>query len=107
MGPGHCSEEGCCSGDLPGTSDGLSGADETAEQEQRPSGLASSFAVRLIEGYQWVSRKTPAVCRFYPTCSEYTRQAIVKYGLIRGGWRGFKRICRCHPFSAGGHDPVD
>lgn len=56
--------------------------------------------------YQGVSRYTPPVCRFSPTCSEYTRQAIVKYGLLKGGWLGAKRLARCHPFTPGGHDPV-
>jgi len=47
-----------------------------------------------------------AVCRFTPTCSEYTRQAIEKYGLFRGVLMGFKRICRCHPKGGFGYDPV-
>jgi putative membrane protein insertion efficiency factor len=49
---------------------------------------------------------TPYGCRFQPTCSEYTYQAIAKYGIIKGGWLGIKRIFRCHPWSRGGHDPV-
>ena len=48
----------------------------------------------------------PAACRFEPTCSEYTRKAVEKYGAIRGTWMGFKRIMRCQPFCEGGHDPV-
>ena len=60
----------------------------------------------LISVYQKISKHTPAVCRFYPTCSEYTRLAIVKYGILIGGWLGLKRICRCHPGNAGGYDPV-
>lgn len=49
---------------------------------------------------------TDKVCRFTPTCSEYTYQAIEKYGIIVGLWRGVKRILRCHPWSKGGWDPV-
>ncbi len=45
-------------------------------------------------------------CRFTPTCSHYTYEAIDKYGLIKGSWMGFKRILRCNPFNAGGYDPV-
>lgn len=45
-------------------------------------------------------------CRFYPTCSQYTLEAIEKYGLISGGFMGIKRILRCNPFNPGGYDPV-
>ena len=45
-------------------------------------------------------------CKFYPTCSEYTKQAIEKYGAIKGTWLGIGRICRCNPFSHGGYDPL-
>ena len=45
-------------------------------------------------------------CRFEPTCSEYTRQALIKYGLARGVWMGAKRVIRCNPWSKGGYDPV-
>lgn len=53
-----------------------------------------------------ISSLTPPRCRFYPTCSEYTKQAIIKYGLMRGGLLGLKRICKCHPLNEGGYDPV-
>jgi hypothetical protein len=46
------------------------------------------------------------VCRFEPSCSRYTYQAIEKYGVIKGGAMGFWRIMRCNPFNKGGHDPV-
>ena len=46
------------------------------------------------------------VCRFIPTCSEYTYQAVEKYGTTTGLFLGLKRIIRCHPFSKGGYDPV-
>ncbi len=62
--------------------------------------------ILLINIYQEISRKFPRVCRFYPTCSEYTKEAITKYGVIKGTWLGIKRIFKCHPFSPGGYDPV-
>lgn len=46
------------------------------------------------------------VCRFRPTCSEYTYQAIEKYDILKGSWLGLKRVLRCHPLSKGGYDPV-
>lgn len=49
---------------------------------------------------------TDAVCRFRPTCSAYTYQAISKYGILKGSFLGLKRIVRCHPWSQGGHDPL-
>lgn len=45
-------------------------------------------------------------CKYYPTCSEYTKQAIEKYGLLKGIFLGFIRILKCNPFSKGGYDPV-
>ena len=45
-------------------------------------------------------------CKYYPTCSEYTKQAVEKYGAIKGCWLGIKRIIRCNPFSKGGYDPL-
>jgi putative membrane protein insertion efficiency factor len=53
-----------------------------------------------------VSPLMPVACRFEPTCSEYTRQAVEKYGALRGTWMGLKRVLRCQPFCEGGHDPV-
>ena len=62
-----------------------------------------------LELYQRVSRYIFAskVCRFYPSCSEYTKQAVVKYGVVSGGLKGMHRISRCHPFNQScGFDPL-
>ncbi len=53
-----------------------------------------------------ISPFLPPACRFEPTCSEYARQAIEKFGAVKGTWMGIKRILRCQPFCKGGHDPV-
>ena len=45
-------------------------------------------------------------CRFQPTCSQYMIDAVTRHGALRGGWRGLKRIARCHPFHPGGFDPA-
>jgi putative membrane protein insertion efficiency factor len=63
--------------------------------------------VLLIRVYQtlispWFAGK----CRFYPSCSEYTIEAIEKYGVMKGWWLGLTRIFRCHPFHSGGYDPL-
>jgi len=68
--------------------------------------MIKALFVKLINIYQFFSRLKPPVCRFYPTCSEYTKQAVIKYGILKGGLLGIKRILRCHPFNPGGYDPV-
>lgn len=65
-----------------------------------------NILIGIIKIYQWFSKFTPPVCRFTPTCSQYTIEAIQKYGVLKGGWLGVKRICRCHPWNKGGYDPV-
>lgn len=60
----------------------------------------------LIKIYQKISALTPPRCRFYPTCSEYTKQAIMRFGVFKGGILGIKRIVKCHPLNEGGYDPV-
>lgn len=60
----------------------------------------------LIDRYKAVSKHTPRTCRYEPTCSSYTREAVEKYGVFKGLWMGMKRIMRCHPFAEGGDDPV-
>jgi len=69
-----------------------------------------NILIFIIEKYQkhispWLKSKN-INCKFYPTCSEYTKQAIEKYGAIKGLFLGIKRIFRCNPFSKGGYDPL-
>ena len=66
-----------------------------------------SLVLAFIRFYQaCVSPVLPSSCRFYPTCSDYMRQAIELHGPAQGVWLGIKRLGRCHPFHEGGCDPV-
>lgn len=64
-------------------------------------------AIGLLRLYQkLISPWLPPACRFQPTCSSYAIDAVELYGAWRGGWMALRRLLRCHPFSAGGFDPV-
>lgn len=85
--------------------------DERQPHEQRQPEPPLTPIRRLLTGmirvYQrFISPLLPPSCRFHPTCSEYTRQAIARYGPIKGIALGTRRILRCHPFHPGGYDPV-
>ncbi|MBP8795171.1 MAG: membrane protein insertion efficiency factor YidD [Brachymonas sp.] len=63
--------------------------------------------IALVRTYQYaISPLTGRRCRFFPTCSEYTIDALRQYGAWKGGWLGVKRIFRCHPWHPGGYDPL-
>ena len=69
--------------------------------------FARRFVVKAIDVYKLlISPLLPSACRFYPTCSQYMRDAVEKYGVAKGVWMGVCRLVRCHPFHAGGFDPV-
>jgi putative membrane protein insertion efficiency factor len=72
----------------------------------RLASVVSLLLIALVRAYQALLRPIfPAVCRFYPSCSEYFILAVQKHGPVRGTCKGVGRICRCNPFSAGGFDP--
>ncbi|WP_091579838.1 membrane protein insertion efficiency factor YidD [Alteribacillus bidgolensis] len=55
---------------------------------------------------KFISPFTPPTCRFYPTCSQYGKEAIERFGAVKGGCLTIVRVCKCHPFHPGGFDPV-
>jgi len=65
------------------------------------------FLLAIIRLYQWfISPFFPKSCRFEPTCSHYAFTAIDRFGFFKGAWLAIKRILKCHPYHAGGFDPV-
>lgn len=68
--------------------------------------MLKKFLLILIKIYQKFSSMTPKTCRFVPTCSEYAKEAIQKYGVLKGFFLAVKRILKCHPLNEGGFDPV-
>ena len=61
----------------------------------------------MIRAYQvLISPLFPTACRFYPTCSEYAREAVLEHGITRGSWLALRRLARCHPLGPKGFDPV-
>ena len=77
-----------------------------AELARWPNRLAVAALVGVIRVYQWtISPLLGPSCRFEPSCSRYMIEALAKYGLIRGLWKGVGRVLRCHPWHPGGYDP--
>jgi len=70
-------------------------------------GIIRIYQKTLSLDHSWLAKYFPqGGCRFYPTCSEYTYQAIDRFGIFKGIFLGSKRISRCHPFNDGGYDPI-
>ncbi|MGH9489393.1 MAG: membrane protein insertion efficiency factor YidD [Terriglobales bacterium] len=74
-------------------------------------GAISRWCVAIVTGmlraYQMgISPGLPAACRYSPTCSQYAVEAVARHGALRGLWMAARRLARCHPFHAGGYDPV-
>lgn len=69
--------------------------------------LPSRMICALVRFYQrFISPLKRPTCIYLPTCSQYMIEAVTKYGALKGGWLGVKRLLRCHPFHEGGYDPV-
>ena len=69
--------------------------------------MVKKIIIKSIRGYQkYISPLSGPHCRYVPTCSAYAIEAVEKYGTIKGGFLAAKRILRCHPFAAGGYEPV-
>ena len=67
----------------------------------------SKLLIYLVRFYQkYISPLKGQTCRFYPTCSQYSIQAIIKYGALKGIYLTIRRLLKCHPFHSGGYDPL-
>ena len=83
------------------------GADSRTRRQQTALSPGVGLALVLLRGYKLViSPIFTGSCRFLPSCSDYAAEAIRIYGVTQGSWLALKRLSRCHPFCAGGHDPV-
>ena len=83
------------------------GAPTRASSAKRGPNPAAAVLLALLRAYRRVlSPLLPPHCRFAPSCSEYAEQAVAAYGPLRGGWLALRRLARCHPYNAGGYDPL-
>tara|TARA_B100000965_G_C19387614_1_gene667459 strand:- start:377 stop:601 length:225 start_codon:yes stop_codon:yes gene_type:complete len=69
--------------------------------------IFTNISISTINLYKYlISPLLGNNCRYLPTCSEYTKESIIKYGVVKGFWLGLKRIAKCHPWGKGGYDPI-
>ena len=69
--------------------------------------IFTNISINTINLYKYlISPLLGNNCRYLPTCSEYTKESIIKYGVVKGFWLGLKRIAKCHPWGKGGYDPI-
>ncbi len=69
--------------------------------------MFKSLLIVFIDTYRYlISPLLPASCRFYPTCSQYAKEALIQFGVIKGGLLTIRRLIKCHPYHQGGFDPV-
>ncbi|MEE9548978.1 MAG: membrane protein insertion efficiency factor YidD [Candidatus Binatia bacterium] len=69
--------------------------------------LVKRVIILLLNGYRhYLSPLLPPTCRFFPSCSGYTLEAVQRHGSMKGLWFGLRRLLRCHPFHRGGYNPV-
>lgn len=106
MGHRDTSEEGCGAPALSVAHGGFAaGAAGNSGLSRRPLVTCALFALRFYKSF--LSLLFAGTCRFHPTCSRYAYEAIERFGVARGSWLAFKRLCRCQPFSRKfGYDPV-
>lgn len=100
-------EDGAAAPPASASRDSVSADGPAGSLARARDGLAVRVVAAPVIAYRrWISPAIPARCRFYPSCSAYTLEALSQHGVIRGIWLSLRRLGRCHPFHPGGHDPV-
>ena len=75
--------------------------------EPEVMGAGARLAALMVRGYQAaLAPQLGGACRFHPSCSEYAIEALLRHGLVRGGWVAMKRLLRCRPLGGSGYDPI-